>query len=358
MQDLAQRFEQQGIRCSEDGSQRLWCSFCTEYNESTANRNDVHCAGSDPAHLSSPPGRSPCDRDAPDSRRPSIPASSSVCTMEATMAAVLAHCATRTHLHLYEHHVQHGLQHWCPVEMHSYRMLLNHHCIYPARMFGAGRLIMDASISGGMLLGVDVCGGVKLWPQHRYTAVEFILPSARCGVRELLVPPPPAPRAEESQSHEEAEEAGSRGQHAPPPPPLPPPPTQSGHPLAGRVVRILHETSEITPDTAYSYRCDSAASRRRRRDTSDKYGEETVLEADGKVNAMAVPRYTDLFHRLRSHRVRMGSLATVLNATNASIIGESRLRRQRRCYVLTHSNGATTDAADTDDATTDSGSDE
>ncbi|CAG9582479.1 conserved hypothetical protein [Leishmania major strain Friedlin] len=342
MQELAQQFEQQGIRCSADAPQRLWCSFCTTYREDLAKFNDPLSEREggvgvkaeegetgtldEAARADSDSGSSPSTPGPTRARHTRTP-SPSLCTLEATKEAVLAHCATRTHLYLYECHVQNGLQHWCGVELHGYRMLLSHHCIYPSRMFGDGRLLMDTSISGGMLLGLDVCGGVKLWPQHQYTAVELILPSALSGVREVLVPPVSMSGAgEESQR---ASEAGSGKQRASSPP-LP-------RNLPGsRVIRIIHEASEIPAEVAGSYNSALNGSRRKGSKAMRSLDRGPAGTSGGRASSSIVPRYFDEFHRLRSQRVMEGSLKTVLEATNASIIGEARLRRQRRRYAVKH----------------------
>ncbi|KAG5466157.1 hypothetical protein LSCM4_01300 [Leishmania orientalis] len=350
MEELARQFEQQGIRCSGDLPQRLWCSFCTTYRQELSKSRVPHSElergvrvkaeeetgiADEAARAHSSAGPSSSTPGATQARCSSTP-SSSLCGLEATKEAVLAHCATRIHLYLYEYHAQNGLQHWCAVELHGYRMLLNHHCVYPSRMFGEGRLLMDTSISGGMLLGVDVCGGVKLWPQHRYTAVELILPSARSGVREVLVPSRAVFSAEE-ESHRE-NEAGSGNQSA------------SSLPLPrnseSRVVRVIHETSEIPAEVASSYHSDLSGSRQRGSKAVRSLNRGPAGTSGGRVSSSIVPRYFDEFHRVRSQRVMEGSLKTVLDATNASIIGEARLRRQRRRYSVTVDHAVSTKAKD------------
>ncbi|GET92631.1 hypothetical protein, conserved [Leishmania tarentolae] len=340
MQELARQFEQQGIRCSEDTPQLLWCSFCTTYREELTKSNDPHSnlecgvgvkAGEEDtgtleaARTNSNSGSSPSTPDLTRACHTRIP-SPSLCTLEATKEAVLAHCSTRIHLYLYEYHVQNELQHWCGVELHGYRMLLNHHCIYPSRMFGDGRLLMDTSISGGMLLGVDVCGGVKLWPQHQYTVVELILPSALSGVREVLVPPLSTSCSEESQQVRGAQSGKQRASS---------PPLKRNFP-GSRVVRIIHETSEIPAEVAGSYNTTLNGPRRSGSKTRRSLHRGPAGVSGGRVSSSVVPRYFDEFHRLRSQRVMEGSLKTVLEATNGSIIGEARLRRQRRRYAVKH----------------------
>ncbi|KAG5466709.1 hypothetical protein LSCM1_00881 [Leishmania martiniquensis] len=338
MQELARQFEQQGIRCSEDAPPRLWCSFCTTYRQDLAKSRAPHTeleseavmkaeddtgTADEAARAHSSSGPSSSAPGATQARRSSTP-SPSLCRLEATKEAVLAHCATRIHLYLYEYHVQNALQHWCAVELHGYRMLLNHHCVYPSRMFGDSRLLMDTSISGGMLLGVDVCGGVKLWPQHQYTVVELILPSARSGVREVLIPPLDVLSAEEG-SHQGNETEGGRQRESSPPLP------RNG---GGRVVRVIHETSEIPAEVASSYHSGLSRSRQRGSKAVRSLDRGPAGTSGGRVSSSIVPRYFDEFHRVRSQRVMEGSLKTVLEATNASIMGEARLRRQRRRYAV------------------------
>ncbi|CAJ1012047.1 hypothetical protein Q4I28_007360 [Leishmania naiffi] len=344
MQELARQFEQQGIRCSGDAPQRLWCSFCTTYRQDLAKFSVPHSeleegasvkveektgVADETARDDSSSGPSPSTSGTTRASHPSTP-SSPLCILEATKESVLAHCATRTHLYLYEYYVQNELQHWCAVELHGYRMLLSHHCVYPSRMFGDGRLLMDTSISGGMLLGVDICGGVKLWPQHQYTVVELILPSARSGVREVLVPPLSVScDEEENQRANEAESGKQRASS----PPLPSPP-------GSRVVRVIHEASEIPAEVASTYNSNLSESRRRGSKATRSLDRGPTGTSGGRVSSSIVPRYFDEFHRLRSQRVMEGSLKTVLEATNASIIGEARLRRQRRRYAVKHNHVA------------------
>ncbi|KPA86032.1 hypothetical protein ABB37_00306 [Leptomonas pyrrhocoris] len=303
--ELADQFAKQGMRCTEgDSSPQLWCSYCTAYlsEKAAISKDQEDCAQERNA---SPQNTAQSPRSQPRATEPTAPSSSShVVSVRATKEAILAHCATRTHLHLYEHHTQEDLRHWCPVELHGYRMLLNHHCVYPARMFGDGRLLMDFTIAGGMLLGQDVCGGVKLWPQHRYAAVELVLPSSRSGVREVWVPLP------------EREEIEAKIK----------PPSLKRPKGEGRSMQLLHEGSEIPAAVAWTY------------NNEDQVDEKApfLFRKDHAMMLQFVPRYFDEDHGLRSRRVIEGTLAAVLDATNASIIAEARLHEQRRRYSITH----------------------
>ncbi|KPI86897.1 hypothetical protein ABL78_4031 [Leptomonas seymouri] len=304
-EELAQQFEKQGIRCTEDDSSpKLWCSYCTGYlsekNSTSKDHNNCAQVGMTSSQIEAERERSQAH--ASESAAPAP--SSRMKIVEPTKDAILEHCATRLHLHLYEHRTQEGLRHWCPVELHGYRMLLNHHCVYPARMFGDGRLLMDFTIAGGMLLGQDVCGGVKLWPQHRYAAAELVLPSSRSGVREVWVPPPETVRADGCDK-----------------PPLPK--RCKGE---GRYVQLIHEGSEIPAEVAWTYNNEAQV---------DEHAPWSFRK-DYTKTLQFVPRYFDEDHGLRSRRVMEGTLATVLEATNASIIGEARLHEQRRRYSITH----------------------
>lgn len=307
--ELAQQFERQGIRCTEaDAPPQLWCMFCTAYR---SRKNDIltdNKRGKETERSASAQGVCYEEEKLASTSGPrgSSTASRALVRVRATKDAVLDHCASRLHLHLYEHHTQEGLRQWCPVELHGYRMLLDHHCVYPARMFGNGRLLMDVTIAGGMLLGQDVCGGVKLWPQHRYSAAELVLPSSRSGVREVWVPPP-------SQPQEVAD--GDR-------------PLALKRPRAeGRYVQLLHEGSEMPAGVGGGY-SDNEVSNDAQAPWSFRKIHPGTLQF--------VPRYFDEDHGMRSRQVMEGTLAMVLDTTNASIIGEARLREQRRRYAATH----------------------
>ncbi|KAG5492541.1 hypothetical protein JKF63_01119 [Porcisia hertigi] len=342
MQELARQFEQQGIRCSEDAPQQLLCLFCTNYQQDLVASKVSHdnlevgeggelegrdvAVDNENSRADSDFGSSSTSLDATRACYSNTPPPP-LCILEATREAVLAHCATRTHLYLYEYHAQNGLQHWCAVDLHGYRMLLNHHCIYPSRMFGNGRMLMDTSISGGMLLGVDVCGGVKLWPQHQYIAVELILPSASSGVREVLVPPLSTTTTTVEESQREGGEGGEQDVSSP---------QLSKSTPGSRVAWIIHESSEISEEVASSYASNLSGSRQRGANAMRSLDRFPASKHSSRVSSSIVPRYFDELHRVRSQRVMQGSLRIVLEATNASIIGECRLRRQRRRHLVKH----------------------
>ena len=67
-----------------------------------------------------------------------------------------------------------AVEEFCLVEINGIRMALDHHVVFPAAMFGAGRTLYDETV--GCLLTVDACGGITLFSQHRYTVVELMLP--------------------------------------------------------------------------------------------------------------------------------------------------------------------------------------
>lgn len=147
---LTEKYAVQGIQL-EPHSGLLWCSRCT-----TQRVREM------PPRSSRTPG---------EDVRPRF-----LSIVGHTEADIRQHCATREHLLLFEAQHESGLRQWCPVQLHGRHVLLDHHCIYPAQVFGEGRMLMDDTVAGGMLLAEDVCGGVKLWPQHKYTAVELVLP--------------------------------------------------------------------------------------------------------------------------------------------------------------------------------------
>jgi hypothetical protein len=66
------------------------------------------------------------------------------------------------------------IEEFCPVEINGIRMALDNHAVFPSAMFGTGRTLYDETI--GCLLTVDACGGISLFPQHRYTIVDLAIP--------------------------------------------------------------------------------------------------------------------------------------------------------------------------------------
>lgn len=302
--ELAQQFERQGICCTDaDSPPQLWCSYCTAYIEEKTKRSQDHAQHTNEGSKSSQRSRQR-SRSQTHASEPGAPLSPSPVIIASTKNAVLEHCAARLHLHLYEHGTQANLRHWCPVELHGYRMLLNHHCVYPAHMFGNGRLLMDLTIAGGMLIGQDVCGGVKLWPQHRYAAAELVLPSSRSGVRKVWVPALEPESSETNVTPSSFKRPKGEGQH----------------------LQLIHEDSEIPPEVAWAYNNEARSEE-----------QETMYFRKNYASVLQfVPRYWDEEHGLRSRRVMEGSLTTVLDATNDSIMAEARLREQRRAYSIKH----------------------
>lgn len=139
LQSLATRFSAQSIQW-EKASDRLWCLMCTTHLIETT----------------------------------TAPLPSCLVEVGGSDAAVRRHCATRTHLLRFE--ARHNTEFACPVELHGQRMLLENHCLYPAATFGPGRVLMDTTTVESVLLGQDVCGGVRLRPYHRYAITELLLP--------------------------------------------------------------------------------------------------------------------------------------------------------------------------------------
>lgn len=163
---LAAQFQAQGLR-HEAAANILWCTLCTVTTNQASDGPQENAGGSAGA----------CSGAEGDGVE--------LCIVESTQAGILQHCATRDHLLRYEAHCADGLLGWCPVAIDGQRMLLDHHCVYPHRVFGQGAVLMDETIAGGMLLAEDVCGGVKLWPRHHYRLVELVLPSSDSFTREV-----------------------------------------------------------------------------------------------------------------------------------------------------------------------------
>ncbi|KAH9597420.1 hypothetical protein LSM04_004756 [Trypanosoma melophagium] len=125
---LAEQFGRQGLQY-EESSGILWCSLCTS-------------------------------------------SEGLVVIEKATKENVLEHCKLKRHMIAIEKEI--AIEQHCPVEINGHQMLLDHHCIYPARMFGKGTVMLDETL--GYIIAEDVCGGVKLIPRHKYTVVELIIP--------------------------------------------------------------------------------------------------------------------------------------------------------------------------------------
>nr|CCC90377.1 unnamed protein product [Trypanosoma congolense IL3000] len=134
--ELALQFKRQGM-CYDEVADVLWCSLCTNSEKL------VVLSGS-------------------------------------TVEKVLEHCKTRRHLHLMQDVTM--KKHHCPVEINGRKILLDHICIYPATMFGRGKMLLDDTL--GCVIAVDVCGGVKLVPRHKYTVVEFVLSPSKAPIPE------------------------------------------------------------------------------------------------------------------------------------------------------------------------------
>lgn len=195
---LAEQFQIQGIR-HEPHTNQLWCALCTvaspaatseSNNNNDSDGNDTETNNTNRNSSSGCGGRKR-SRGGKRSTSPSPPQQrleDFLCLVGRTTAAVLSHCSTRAHLLQFEASRLHGLQHWCPVQLHGERVLLDHHCLYPSQSFGPGRMISDETMGGGTLLGQDVCGGVRLWPRHRYVVVELVLPQAGAFVTRARIP--------------------------------------------------------------------------------------------------------------------------------------------------------------------------
>lgn len=100
-------------------------------------------------------------------------------------AAVLAHCGTAGHLHAYERLMDTPLTEWCPVSINDQHMLVDHHALFVHRVTGAGRVLVDECLPGGMLLLPDACQAVQLKPLHRYRVAELVLPPYASDSRKL-----------------------------------------------------------------------------------------------------------------------------------------------------------------------------
>lgn len=177
-------------------------------------------------------------------------------------------------------------------------MLLNHHCVYPARMFGEGRVLMDFTIAGGMMLGQDVCGGVKLWPQHRYAAAEMALSSVRSGVREVTALPP-LPLEEERGGEDTSPRKRQRSE--------------------GTQVQLLHELSEVALGVTLA--CNGTV--------PDEEEIPWYATRSSTDRFQWVPRYYDDARGAHGRIAKGHPLATVLDVTNSSIIAEARMRQRR-----------------------------
>ncbi|CCW64860.1 unnamed protein product [Phytomonas sp. EM1] len=174
-------------------------------------------------------------------------------------------------------------------------MLLEHHAIYPARVFGEGRLLMDETLAGGGLLGVDVCGGVKLWPYHKYRVVELVPPAAITQTRDVV-------------AHSQKDSA-----------------TETTIPA-----RLVYEfpTLPPTPTAPSAFREGEIKRGKRARDsTSEAVGNETD---PGQPGLPRLPSFFDEDQRARSKKARAHNIKEVLKGVNASVIGEAKLRYRRK----------------------------
>lgn len=149
--ELSTIFASQGVQW-EPKARVLWCLLCTSHRISFSFETK--------------------DRD--DSFSPS---SQLLVRVGSSKSDVLKHCSTREHLLRFEEgNDSPPMDHGLPVEIHGQQMLLLNHCLYPSSCFGAGKVIIDESLSERSILGQDACGGVKLLPYHRYSVAELILP--------------------------------------------------------------------------------------------------------------------------------------------------------------------------------------
>lgn len=352
METLAALFTKQGIQYHSE-SNVLWCSYCTAYFErlpvgrATTTATEIGDKETE-LHTKLTHFQSEATVDERGS------SANPLCIVEGTKEGILAHCATREHLLLYEQHTQDGLKQWCPVDLHGCRVLLDHHCIYPSQMFGRGRILMDDTICRGMLLATDVCGGVKLFPQHRYSVIELVLPSCRSGVRGVELPCCDINAVDEATTvgtHRRRSRSTSLA---------------SGNdedPKCGgdgslfcddsliawrrsrrRRLQLLHETTEIFSGSSASLiDVEEESVSTHKSDEGNLKRNDTVrcsvgsLSKGGSVsgssdlnNLSFVPRYFEGRSGTPNHTVNEGALAIVLQITNASIVSEARVRHDRQ----------------------------
>ncbi|CUG06405.1 Hypothetical protein, putative [Bodo saltans] len=86
---------------------------------------------------------------------------------------VIDHISSLHHVSALEVHVLQVAE-FLPVTINGIAMLLDHHCIFPHTMFGPGCFVYDQTL--GMLLTVDICGAVRLFPNHHYLVSRFLVP--------------------------------------------------------------------------------------------------------------------------------------------------------------------------------------
>ncbi|CCW71944.1 unnamed protein product, partial [Phytomonas sp. Hart1] len=215
-----------------------------------------------------------------------------------TMAGVLDHCGEREHLRRYEaHRVGGALAHWCGVELNGKPILLDHHCLYPAQTFGAGRFLLDETLAGGALLGVDVCGGVQLRGFHKYTLVALLPSSARAFTHEIDLPP----RVRIFYNPE--------------------------RPLS-QSIKFPASTSSSTLSVVKRARTPASILDR---NISESGASSSMERSDVFQNGIkTLPSFYKEGRRGCSKKARSSYLKEVLNGVNASIIGEAKLRNQRK----------------------------
>lgn len=143
---LTARFSSQGIQWNES-IKKLWCLLCTVRSV----KNDAK------------------------------PLSQCLAVIGVDEGDVLTHCSTREHLCAYEE--KNPLHFCCPVKLQGQKMLLSNHCIYPRAAFGEGSVLKDETVTEKVLVAADICGGVKLMPQHEYSVVELVVPHFLCDTR-------------------------------------------------------------------------------------------------------------------------------------------------------------------------------
>lgn len=95
---------------------------------------------------------------------------------------VVDHLLSTEHISVLEVHVL-QITEFLPVTINGLSMLLDHHCIFPRTMFGAGCSVYDQTL--GMLLTVDICGAVRLFPHHAYVVSRCLPPSHSTTLKEL-----------------------------------------------------------------------------------------------------------------------------------------------------------------------------
>lgn len=149
----------------------FWCALCSHvaFHDEVSDQPEAVLTQPPP-----PPQASPC-----------------VALLGSDPMEALRHIQSPSHLTRVELHLLH-LQEFCPIELNGIAMLLDHHVIFPASFFGPGRLLYDDTL--GMAIAPDITGAVKLFPNHRYTVAQMMIPdvhrvpdTVRCRRRNAYV---------------------------------------------------------------------------------------------------------------------------------------------------------------------------